>query len=70
MAQAFKLERPWDEVKEKLKETNIKLTDEDLQYTPGQEEDLISRLEKRLGKTADEIRVWIESVSANASKAG
>lgn len=70
MAEGFKLERPWDEVKEKLKETNIGLSDEDLAYSPGKEDELISRLEKKLGKSPDEVRMWIESVSSNTSKAG
>ena len=33
----LKLESPWEEVKEQLKEVNNALTDEDLEYEPGQE---------------------------------
>lgn len=68
--QAFNLERPWPEVKEKLKEINIELTDEDLQYEPGKEEELLSRLSKKIKSSPDEIRGLIESVSANKGKAG
>lgn len=68
--QALKLERPWAEVKEKLKEINIELTDDDLQYEPGKEDELISRLSKRINASPDEVRGLIESVSANRGKAG
>ena len=65
----LKLERPWDKVKEDLKETNIQLTDDDLVYQPGQEDELLSRLEKKLKKSKTEIKALIESVSSNKGKA-
>lgn len=65
----FKLEKPWPRVKESLMEINVGLTDEDLEYEPGQEEALLSRLEKKLKKPQEEIRSLIESVSANKGKA-
>ena len=65
----LKLEAPWEEVKEKLKEVDHLLTDEDLEYKPGQESILLERLSKKLGRSTDEIRVWIESVSSNKGKA-
>ena len=37
----LKLETPWEEVKERLKANDINLTDEDLDYDPGQEEELL-----------------------------
>jgi len=64
MAEQFKLHAPWEEVKEKLKEVNIQLTDEDLQYTPGQEEQLLQRLAKKLRKEPADIKALIESVSS------
>jgi len=68
--QRFNLTAPWEEVKEKLKETNINLTDEDLAYEPGQEDDLLERLEKKLSKNKAEIVLLIESVSANKRISG
>jgi uncharacterized protein YjbJ (UPF0337 family) len=65
----LKLETDWEEVKEKLKEINTDLTDEDLVYQPGHEEDMLTRLAKKLHRTPDEIKGWIESVSFNKGKA-
>ncbi|RYY53351.1 MAG: general stress protein CsbD [Chitinophagaceae bacterium] len=70
MAGTFKLDRPWDEVKEKLKEAKMELTDEDLAYKEGDEDALLGRLEKKLGKSRDELKTWIESVSSNKAQAG
>ena len=68
--QRLNLTAPWDEVKEKLKETNIHLTDEDLTYQPGQEAELLERLQHKLNKPKEEIRGLIESISVNKGKAG
>lgn len=65
----FKLEKPWNEVKEDLKETNIELTDEDLDYQPGQEEQLLSRLGKKLELSKERVKELIESISSNEGKA-
>ena len=69
MKSNLQLESPWEEVKEKLKEINISLTDEDLQYVPGQEEQLINTLSKKLGMDVAETKKLIESVSYNKGKA-
>ena len=66
----LRLATPWDEVREILKETNIDLTDEDLAYQPGQEDELLERLQQKINKSKQEIRELIESVSANSGKAG
>lgn len=66
----LKLETPWETVKEKLKEINYELTDEDLVYTPGEESLLLERLASRMGRTIPDIKAWIESVSANKDIAG
>ena len=61
----FKLISPWSSVKEKIKETNIELTDADLDYVPGKEEELLAHLAKKMNRSPEEIKSWIESVSAN-----
>lgn len=66
---SFKLEAPWDEVKEQLKEVNVELTDEDLVYIPGKEKDLLERLSKKMNRDIWDIKKWIESVSFNEGKA-
>lgn len=64
------LRSPWEEVKEKMKENDHTLTDEDLDYSAGREEELIARLEKVMGKPRDQIIAYIESISANSDLAG
>ena len=66
----LKLESPWSEVKEYIKEVNVALTDDDLQYEPGQEDQLLERLSGKMGKSKEDVRAWIESVSYNKGIAG
>jgi uncharacterized protein YjbJ (UPF0337 family) len=66
----LRLHAPWDEVKEQIKENNIELTDEDLEYEPGHEEELLNRLESKLGKARSQIKALIESISYNRGMAG
>jgi uncharacterized protein YjbJ (UPF0337 family) len=49
----------WDELKGKLKQKYAKLTDDDLLFVEGKENELLGRLEKKLGQTKDEIRKLI-----------
>lgn len=44
----------WNEKKGKLKKKYAELTDDDLQYTEGKSEELLGRLQKRLGISKDE----------------
>jgi hypothetical protein len=62
---SLKLIAPWEEVKEHIKETNIELSDTDLDYKPGQEDQLLRHLSKKMGRTPQEVRAWIESISSN-----
>ncbi len=59
------LEAPWEEVKGMLQEINLSLTDEDLDYKPGNEKEMLERVSRRLNKTVPEVKAWIESVSHN-----
>ena len=68
--ETLKLAGSWEEVREKLKETNIDLTDEDLAYEPGKEDELLERLQQKINKPKKEIRELIESVAVNSGKAG
>jgi hypothetical protein len=63
--QTLNLLSDWTTVKEKLKEINTSLTDEDLSYVPGQEDDLLERLSKKLQKRPEEVKALIESVAFN-----
>lgn len=46
----------WNEIKGKLKQKYADLTDDDLMFAEGKEDELFGRLQKRLGKTKDELR--------------
>ena len=52
----------WNEVKGKLKQKYGQLTDDDLMFAEGKEDELLGRLQKRLGRTQDEIRAEIEDM--------
>ena len=69
MSATLHLAAPWEEVKEKLKEVNTGLTDEDLSYEPGKEELLLKRLSRKLHRSEEDIRKWVESISTNEGKA-
>jgi uncharacterized protein YjbJ (UPF0337 family) len=50
----------WNEIKGKLKQQYGNLTDDDLVFAEGKEDELLGRLQKRLGKSKDEVRRMIE----------
>jgi uncharacterized protein YjbJ (UPF0337 family) len=52
----------WNEVKGKLKQKYGQLTDDDLTFADGKEDELLGRLQKRLGRTKDELRAEIEQM--------
>ena len=66
----FKLDAPWEKVKERMKENDISLTDADLEYEPGKEEVLLERLEKLMNKPRQQVIAYIESISSNEDMAG
>lgn len=49
------LKGDWNIAKGKLKQKYAKLTDNDLTYENGREEELIGRIQKRVGSTREEI---------------
>lgn len=50
----------WNEVKGKLKQKYGDLTDDDLTFAEGKEDELLGRLQTRLGKSKEELRREIE----------
>ena len=45
----------WNEIKGKFKQKYGDLTDDDLTYIEGKEDELLGNLQKKLGKTKDEV---------------
>jgi uncharacterized protein YjbJ (UPF0337 family) len=50
----------WNEVKGKLKQKYGQLTDDDLTFAEGKEEELLGRVQKRTGRTKEQLRQEIE----------
>ena len=50
----------WNEIKGKLKQQYGNLTDDDLVFAEGKEDELLGRLQKKLGKSKDDVREMIE----------
>jgi uncharacterized protein YjbJ (UPF0337 family) len=46
----------WNEIKGKLKQKYADLTDDDLLFVEGKEDELLGRLQKKLGKSDREVR--------------
>lgn len=58
----LQLKGNWNEIKGKLKQKYGQLTDQDLVFASGKEDELLGRLQKRLGRTKDELRAEIEDM--------
>ena len=58
----LQLKGSWNELKGKLKQQFANLTDDDLAFAEGKEDELLGRLQKKLGKTKDEVRQMIEKL--------
>lgn len=52
----------FNEFKGKLKQAHADLTDDDLEYEEGKDDEFFGRLQKKLGKTKDEVVAWIRSL--------
>ncbi|MDM1550510.1 MULTISPECIES: hypothetical protein [Empedobacter] len=54
-SEKFKIIGDWNEQSKELKEKFSQLTDSDLKFEPGKENELIERVGNRLNKKADEV---------------
>jgi transcription termination factor NusB len=70
MDNIFDPDSSWEEVKEKIKEVHLDITDADLDFKPGKEDELFERLALKFHKNKQEIKNWIESISSNKTIAG
>ena len=50
----------WNQIKGRLKQKYAQLTDDDLQFAEGKEEEMWGRLQEKTGKSKREIREEIE----------
>lgn len=56
----LELKGRWNEIKGKMKQKYSQLTDDDLTFVEGKEDELYGRLQQRLGKDKEEIRKELE----------
>ena len=56
----LKLNGTWNEIKGKAKAQYAELTDDDLLYEEGKDDELLGRIQQKLGKTKEEVKEWIE----------
>jgi len=52
----------WNEWKGKIKQANAQLTDDDLQYEDGKDDELVGRIQQKLGKTREKTIEWLKSL--------
>ena len=52
----------WNEIKGKLKQQYGNLTDDDLVFAEGKDDELLGRLQKKLGKSKDDVRQMIQKL--------
>jgi uncharacterized protein YjbJ (UPF0337 family) len=51
----------WNTVKGKLKQAYGNLTEDDLKYEEGKEDELLGRLQQKTGRTKDDLKKWFNS---------
>ena len=52
----------WNEVKGKIKQKYANLTDDDLLYEEGKDDELLGRIQKKTGVAKEEIKSWIDKL--------
>jgi uncharacterized protein YjbJ (UPF0337 family) len=52
----------WNQIKGKLKQNYADLTDDDLTYVEGKEDELLGRLQEKTGKSKDELKAEINKM--------
>jgi uncharacterized protein YjbJ (UPF0337 family) len=52
----------WNEVKGKLKQKYAQLTDDDLTFAEGKDDELMGRLQQKLGKSKENLRKEIQNL--------
>lgn len=52
----------WNEINGKIKSAYADITDDDLQYQEGKEQEMLGRLQKKTGKSKKELYDWLNSL--------
>lgn len=59
---ALDLKGKWSELKGKALQQYANLTEDDVAYEEGQDEQLLGRLQQKLGKSREELITWLNSL--------
>lgn len=62
-----KLKGNWNQIKGKLKEKYADLTDNDLLYVEGKEDQLYGRLQEKLGQSKEEVHSLLERLGSSTN---
>lgn len=62
MLDRLELKGNWNVLKGKIKQEYADLTDDDLRYEDGKEDELYGRLQQKTGKSRQELIEWINSL--------
>jgi len=65
----LELKGSWNVLKGKLKQSYANLTDDDLRFEEGKEDELLGRLQKKTGQTRDQLTKWFKSNITSSPKA-
>ena len=52
----------WNEMKGKIKQEYADWTDDDLKYEEGKDDELLGRLQQKLGQTREDVITWLKSL--------
>ncbi|GGH25941.1 MULTISPECIES: CsbD family protein [Sphingobacterium] len=52
----------WNELKGKVKQSYADMTDDDLLYVEGKEDELLGRLQTKTGKSKEEVESWLNDL--------
>ena len=58
----LELKGKWNQIKGKVKQEYGDLTDDDLRYEEGKDDELLGRLQEKTGKTKDKLIEWLRSL--------
>ncbi len=58
----LKMKGNWNIIKGKLKQQFAELADEDLIYEEGKEEEFLGKVQKKTGKTKEELKHFIDQI--------
>ena len=58
----------WNELKGKAKQAHGDLTDDDVRWEEGKDEEFFGRMQTKLGKTKDEVVSWIRGLRTDRNR--